>query len=224
MRLLLVEDDPETATRLQRGLADLGHRVELSADGREGLDHALGEIYDVVILDRMLPRLDGMSVLRTMRASGISTPVLMLTALGGLEDRVDGLEAGSDDYLVKPFAFAELCARINALGRRPVGAPLSVIEVGDLRLDLVRRTATRGGTPIDLQPREFRLLEHLARHAGRVVTRTMLLEAVWGYRFEPRTNIVEAQVSRLRRKIGMAGGPELIHTVRGAGYRLQAPD
>ena len=225
MKLLLVEDDPEGAAFVRRGLSEAGHTVDHAATGREGLNLAIGEVYDVVILDRMLPEIEGLTILRTMRASGVSTPVLLLTAIGGIEDRVEGLEAGGDDYLVKPFAFAELLARVNALARRPpTQAPPVVFEVADLRMDLLKRTVTRGGTRIELQPREFQLLEYLMRNAGRVVTRTMLLEAVWGYHFEPRTNIVETHVSRLRGKIAVGDGPDLIQTVRGAGYRLQGPD
>ena len=225
MKLLLVEDDAEGAAFVRRGLSEAGHMVDYAQTGREGLNLAIGEAYDVSILDRMLPQVDGLTILRTMRASGVSTPVLLLTALGGIEDRVEGLEAGGDDYLVKPFAFAELSARVNALARRPPtqAAPV-VLEAADLRLDLLKRTVTRGGARVELQPREFQLLEYLMRHAGRVVTRTMLLEAIWGFHFDPRTNIVETHVSRLRGKIDRGQGVELIHTVRGAGYRLQGPD
>lgn len=225
MKLLLVEDDIEGAAFVRRGLGEAGHTVDHARTGREGLNLAVGEAYDVVILDRMLPEVDGLTILRTMRASSISTPVLLLTAVGGIEDRVEGLEAGSDDYLVKPFAFAELLARVNALGRRPpTQATPVVFEAGDLKLDIVKRTVTRGGERIDLQPREFQLLEYFMRHAGKVVTRTMLLEAIWGYHFEPRTNIVETHVSRLRGKIERDGEPELLRTVRGAGYRLEGAD
>jgi two-component system OmpR family response regulator len=224
MKLLLVEDDAEGGAHLAQSLAGVGHVVDHAATGREGLNRSLSQAYDVVILDRMLPQVEGLTILRTMRASGVTTPVLVLTALGGIDDRVEGLEAGGDDYLVKPFAFAELSARINALGRRPPVPAATILEVGDLKLDLLRRVVTRGGVRIDLQPREFQLLEYLARNAGRVVTRSMLLQSVWGFHFEPRTNIVETHVSRLRSKVDRAGGPELIHTVRGAGYRLQVPD
>ena len=225
MKLLLVEDDAETAAYVLRGLSEAGHTVDHAPAGREGLNLAISEPYDVIILDRMLPQVDGLAILRTMRASGVSTPVLLLTAIGGIEDRVEGLEAGGDDYLVKPFAFAELSARVNALARRPpTQAQPVALQVSDLRVDVLKRTVTRGGARIELQPREFQLLEYLMRHAGRVVTRTMLLEAIWGFHFEPRTNIVETHVSRLRGKIDRGQGPELIHTVRGAGYRLQGPD
>jgi two-component system OmpR family response regulator len=225
MKLLLVEDDAEAAAYVRRGLSEAGHVVDYAQTGREGLNLAIGEAYDVIILDRMLPQVEGLTILRTMRASGVSTPVLLLTAMGGIEDRVEGLEAGGDDYLVKPFAFAELSARVNALARRPpTQAAPTLFQVADLQLDLLKRTVTRGGARIELQPREFQLLEYLMRHAGRVVTRTMLLEAIWGFHFEPRTNIVETHVSRLRGKIDRGSGPELIHTVRGAGYRMQGPD
>ncbi|HTK34018.1 MAG TPA: response regulator transcription factor [Caulobacteraceae bacterium] len=225
MKLLLVEDDGEAAAYVRRGLSEAGHTVDYAQSGREGLNLAISETYDVIILDRMLPQVEGLTILRTMRASGVSTPVLLLTALGGIEDRVEGLEAGGDDYLVKPFAFSELSARVNALARRPpTQAAPTVLQVADLRLDLLKRVVTRAGSRIDLQPREFQLLEYLMRHAGRVVTRTMLLEAVWGFHFEPRTNIVETHVSRLRGKLERGSGHELIQTVRGAGYRLRVPD
>jgi two-component system, OmpR family, response regulator len=178
-----------------------------------------------LVVDRMLPGLDGLGLVRALRETGVKAPVLFLTALGGVGDRVDGLEAGGDDYLVKPFAFAELLARLGALARRPpLAAVPAVLRVGDLEMDLLKRTVIRGGTRVDLQPREFQLLEHLMRNAERVVTRTMLLEAVWGFHFDPKTNIVETHVSRLRAKIAREGAPELIHTVRGAGYVLRACD
>jgi two-component system OmpR family response regulator len=173
----------------------------------------------------MLPQIDGLAILRTIRASGVKTPVLLLTALGGIDDRVEGLEAGSDDYLVKPFAFAELLARVNALARRP--PPLDVqtaLRVADLEMNLLRRSVTRGGQRIELQPREFQLLEYLMRHAGKVVTRTMLLEAVWDFHFDPNTNIVETHISRLRSKVDRGHAHELIHTVRGSGYCMSEPD
>lgn len=224
MKLLVVEDDPETAAYVQRGLGEAGHVVDWAKDGRDGLLLAAGEPYDVIILDRMLPQLDGLSVLRTLRAVGVKTPVLLLTALGGIDDRVEGLEAGSDDYLVKPFAFAELLARVNALARRPPPQEIAtVLEVADLRMDLLRRTVHRGGRRIELQPKEFQVLEFLLRHAGRVVTRTMLLEGVWDFHFDPKTNIVETHVSRLRAKIDRGEARELIQTVRGAGYCVGAP-
>ncbi|WP_372785470.1 response regulator [Phenylobacterium sp.] len=225
MKLLIVEDDREAASYLKRALSEAGHAVDYAAAGRDGLLLAAGEPYDVIILDRMLPEIDGLAILRTIRASGVKTPVLLLTALGGIDDRVEGLEAGGDDYLVKPFAFAELLARVNALARRPPTQELRTeLAVADLKLNLLKRTVTRGGRRIELQPREFQLLEYLLRHAGRVVTRTMLLESVWDFHFDPKTNIVETHMSRLRGKVDRGHGCELIHTVRGAGYILREPD
>ena len=225
MKLLLVEDDKEAAAYLQRALLEAGHTVDYAGAGRDGLLLAAGETYDVIILDRMLPQVDGLAILRTIRASGVNTPVLLLTALGGIDDRVEGLEAGGDDYLVKPFAFAELLARVNALARRPPTQDIRTsLQVSDLTLDLLKRTVTRRGVRIDLQPREFQLLEFLMRHAGRIVTRTMLLESVWDFHFDPKTNIVETHVSRLRAKVDRGHTHELIHTVRGAGYCLREPE
>jgi two-component system OmpR family response regulator len=225
MKLLLVEDDKETAAYLQRALFEAGHTVDHADTGRDGLLLAAGEAYDVIILDRMLPQIDGLAILRTIRASGVNTPVLLLTALGGIDDRVEGLEAGGDDYLVKPFAFAELLARVNALARRPPTQDIRTsLQVSDLTLDLLKRTVTRRGVRIELQPREFQLLEFLMRHAGRIVTRTMLLESVWDFHFDPKTNIVETHVSRLRAKVDRGHTHELIHTVRGAGYCLREPE
>jgi two-component system, OmpR family, response regulator len=225
VKLLLIEDDAETRNYVANGLAEEGHLVVEAASGDEGLFLAAGETFDLLIVDRMLPKLDGLCLVKTLRGAGSRTPVLFLTALGGVDDRVAGLNAGGDDYLVKPFAFAELAARVAALGRRP---PTALGEAGfrvaDLELDLLSRTVRRGDQRIELQPREFRLLEYLMRHAGQVVTRTMLLENVWHFHFDPRTNVVESHVSRLRGKIGRFGGTELIHTVRGAGYCLRAPD
>jgi two-component system OmpR family response regulator len=225
MKLLLVEDDRDTAAYVKRALTEAGHVVDLARAGREGLLLAAGEPYDVIVLDRMLPEVNGLAILRTLRASGVKTPVLLLTALGGIDDRVEGLEAGGDDYLVKPFAFAELLARVNALARRPPAQDLQVVlTVGDIKLDRLKRVVTRGDERIDLQPREFQLLEYLMRHAGRVVTRTMLLESVWDFHFDPKTNIVETHMSRLRAKLDREDRPQLIHTVRGAGYCLREPD
>ncbi|MDO8912155.1 MAG: response regulator transcription factor [Phenylobacterium sp.] len=225
MKLLLVEDDKEAAAYLRRALSEAGHTIDHAASGREGLLLAAGETYDVIVLDRMVPEIDGLAILRTIRASGVKTPVLLLTAMGGIDDRVEGLEAGGDDYLVKPFAFAELLARVNALARRPPTQEVqTALTVADLSLDLLKRTVTRRGVRIDLQPREFQLLEYLMRHAGRVVTRTMLLESVWDFHFDPKTNIVETHMSRLRGKLDRGKGSDLIHTVRGAGYVLRAPD
>lgn len=225
MKLLLVEDDKEVAAYLRRALSEAGHTIDYAGSGREGLMLAAGEAYDVIVLDRMVPEIDGLAILRTIRASGVKTPVLLLTAMGGIDDRVEGLEAGGDDYLVKPFAFAELLARVNALARRPPTQDIqTALTVADLTLDLLKRTVTRAGTRIDLQPREFQLLEYLMRHAGRVVTRTMLLESVWDFHFDPKTNIVETHMSRLRGKLDRGQDRDLIHTVRGAGYVLRAPD
>ena len=225
MKLLLVEDDKEGGAYLKKALAEAGHTVDHATGGREGLLLAAGEPYEVIILDRMLPGMDGLAILRTIRASGVKTPVLLLTALGGIDDRVEGLEAGGDDYLVKPFAMAELLARVNALARRPPPQDVqTMLVVADLRLDRLKRTVTRGGARIELQPREFQLLEYLMRHRGRVVTRTMLLESVWDFHFDPKTNIVETHMSRLRAKVDRGHGLELIHTVRGAGYCLSEPD
>jgi two-component system OmpR family response regulator len=224
MKVLLIEDDQETSAYVARGLREQGHVVDLAATGRDGLFLATDGGHDVVIVDRMLPGLDGIGLVQALRGTGVKAPVLFLTALGGVGDRVRGLEAGGDDYLVKPFAFAELLARVNALARRP---PLSdtptVLQTGDLELDLLGRTVTRGGKTIDLQPREFQLLAFLMRNLDRVVTRTMLLEAVWDFHFDPKTNIVESHISRLRSKLSQHGGAELIHTVRGSGYALRAP-
>jgi two-component system OmpR family response regulator len=225
MKILLVEDDSETADYLLRGLQEHGHVVDRAANGREGLFLATTGAYDVQIVDRVLPGLDGLSLVKVVRAANIRTPVLFLTTLAGIDDRVTGLEAGGDDYLVKPFAFSELLARIHALGRRP---PLSesptLLRIADLELDLQRRTAVRGGQRIELQPKEFRLLEYLMRHAGQVVTRTMLLEQVWDFHFDPKTSVVETHISRLRSKIDKGFASELIHTTRGAGYCLRAPE
>jgi two-component system, OmpR family, response regulator len=225
MKLLVIEDDKEAAAYLRRALMEVRHNVDLAASGRDGLMLAASEMYDVIILDRMLPQLDGLAILRTIRASGVKTPVLLLTALGGIDDRVEGLEAGGDDYLVKPFAFAELLARVNALSRRPPVQDVQVsLSVSDLTINLMKHTVMRGGKRIELQPREFQLLEYLMRRAGRVVTRTMLLEGVWDFHFDPKTNIVETHMSRLRGKIDRGFNRELIHTVRGAGYCLREPD
>jgi two-component system OmpR family response regulator len=225
MKLLLVEDDIEAAAYLKRALQEAGHTVDVANSGRDGLMLAAGEPYDVIVLDRLLPEIDGLAILRTIRAAGVKTPVLLLTALGGIDDRVEGLEAGGDDYLVKPFAFAELLARVNALARRPPPQEVQTeAAVADLKVDLLRRVVTRAGQRIDLQPKEYQLLEYLMRNAGRIVTRTMLLESVWHFHFDPKTNIVETHMSRLRGKIDRGHARELIHTVRGAGYVLREPD
>jgi two-component system OmpR family response regulator len=222
MKILLIEDEDETARYVADGLARQGHVVDRAENGRDGLFLAASEPYDAMIVDRLLPGLDGLAVVKTIRGAGVKTPVLFLTAVDGINDRVEGLEAGADDYLVKPFAFTELAARLNALARRPALAQIgTVLRVGNLEMDLLRRTLVRGGRVIELQAREFRLLEYLMRHPGQVVTRTMLLEHVWDFHFDPRTSVVETHISRLRRKLGGDGDQALIETVRGAGYRLR---
>ena len=224
MRCLVIEDEAETARYIGNGLAEAGHTATLCRDGVEGLDLAAHEDWDVVILDRMLPGgVDGLSLLTTLRGLGKPTPVLILSALASLDERVRGLRSGGDDYLTKPFAFSELLARIEALSRR--AAPREEareLAVADLRLDLRTRRAERAGQPIALQPREFRLLEYLMRHAGHIVTRTMLLEKVWDHHFDPQTNVIDVHVSRLRQKLDKGFAMPLLHTVRGAGYTLRA--
>jgi len=222
MNILVIEDDSETAALIREALAGQSHVVDLVADGSSGLSLATAGNYDVAIVDRMLPGLDGLSLVKALRAHGTPSAVLFLTNLDGIDDRVEGLEAGGDDYLVKPFAMAELLARVNALGRRPSTSE-TVLRVGGLELDLVKRGVVRQGRTIDLQPREFELLECLMRHAGRIVTRTMLLEMVWDFHFDPKTNIVETHISRLRAKVDRGFDCDLIHTVRGSGYSLRAP-
>ena len=223
MKLLLVEDDQPTADYVRQGLRELGHACDHASTGLDGLTAALTGSYDAIILDRNLPQLDGLSVLRALRSEGRKTPVLILSALGQVDDRVQGLRSGSDDYLTKPFSFEELVARLDAIVRRAEGAadPKSTtLAVGDLKLDLLGRTAERAGRPIDLSTKEFQILEYLMRHAGQVVTRTMLLEAVWDYGFDPGTNVIDVHISHLRAKIDQPGEAPLLHTVRGAGYRL----
>jgi two-component system OmpR family response regulator len=223
MRVLLIEDDRTTADYLAKGLREVGHVVEVAQTGRDGLFMALNESFDAIITDRMLPGPDGLSILRALRASGNRTPVLIVTALGEVDARVDGLDAGADDYLAKPFAFSELRARLDAMTRRAAATSegeAAILRVGDLEMNLLRRTVRRGG-----QPTEFRLLEFMMRHPGQVLTRTMLLERVWDFNFDPTTNVVDVHVSRLRRKLDAgrdpnAGGPPLIRTLRGAGYVL----
>jgi two-component system, OmpR family, response regulator len=223
MKLLIVEDDATTGSYVARGLREEGHAVDLVTDGREGLIAATSNAYDVLIVDRMLPQVDGLTLLKTLRAAGNTTPALFLTALGDVEDRIGGLNAGADDYLAKPFAFGELSARVAALARRPQALEAeTVLRAGDLEMNLITRKVTRAGETIDLLPREFALLEHLLRRKGRVQTRTMLLEAVWDISFDPMTNVVETHVSRLRAKVDKPFDTPLIETVRGAGYRVRA--
>jgi two-component system OmpR family response regulator len=223
MRILVIEDDRETSTYIANGLIEEGHAVHCFADGRDGLLQATAEDYDVLIVDRMLPGLDGLSLVRTLRGAGRQVPVIFLTSLGGVDDRVTGLEAGGDDYISKPFAFSELLARIHAIARRPpLRGEETVLTVGDLQMDLIKRSVTRRGERIDLQPREFRLLEVLMRNKGRVLTRTMLLERVWDFHFDPKTSVVETHISRLRTKVDKPFDSELIQTVRGTGYRIYA--
>lgn len=225
MHILVIEDDADAADYLMKGLRESGHQVDMATDGRAGLIKAVAETFEVLIVDRMLPGLDGLSLVQHLRATGDATPVLFLSALGEVDDRVKGLRAGGDDYLVKPYAFAELLARVETLGRRQQTVPASTaLIVADLELDLLGRKASRGGQPIDLQAKEFQLLEVLMRHAGRVMTRTMLLEQVWDYHFDPQTNVIDVHISRLRQKIDRDFDVPLIHTVRGAGYCLRAPD
>ena len=222
-KLLIVEDDANTNQFIARGLAELGHQVVTSGDGRDGLFHATDGGFDAMVVDRMLPGLDGLALVKALRAAGNMTPVLMLTAISGIADRVEGLEGGADDYLVKPFAFGELSARVNALARRPQALEQeTTLRAGDLTMDLISRRVTRAGQDIDLLPREFALLVHLMRRKGRVQTRTMLLEAVWDISFDPMTNVVETHISRLRAKVDRPFHTELIQTVRGAGYRIDA--
>ncbi len=222
MRVLVVEDDRDVAAYLVKGLKEHGYTVNHAEDGKNGLFLATSENYDVMVIDRMLPEIDGLAIVRSVRAAGKATPMLILSALGEVDDRVEGLRAGGDDYLTKPFAFSELLARLEALVRRTTAlvTPETELEVGDLELDLLSRVAKRGDQVIELQPREFRLLEYLMRHAGQVVTRTMLLEHVWDYHFDPQTNVIDVHISRLRSKIDKGYGKPLLHTVRGAGYMM----
>ena len=224
MNILLIEDDKETSEYATNGLTQAGHVVNAVLDGKEGLLHCLDTDYDVMIVDRMLPGMDGLSLIKAARASGVKTPALFLTALSGVDDRVSGLEAGADDYLTKPFAFSELLARVNALGRRPaISNETTHLSVGDLTMDLLKRTVKRSDTDIDLQPREFVLLEVLMRNEGRVVSRTMLLEKVWDFHFDPKTSVVETHISRLRSKIDKPFDVQLLHTSRNIGYSLHTP-
>lgn len=223
MRILVIEDDRESAQFISQVLAEAGHQADLVHDGVTGLETSRADDYDVMIVDRMLPQKDGLSLVQEYREGGGTTPALFLTALSDVENRVEGLRAGGDDYLAKPFAPAELVARIETLGRRQTGdVPVTVLKAGDLTMDLLARKVVRGEQRIDLQPREFRLLEYLMRNAGQVVTRKMLLEKVWDYHFDPQTNVIDVHVSRLRSKIDKDFDEQLLYTVRGEGYRLQA--
>ncbi len=227
MRLLLVEDDKVVSDFISTNFSEQGDDVTVVCSGKEGLSFAVSKPYDVLIVDRMLPEMEGLEVIREIRNAKLNTPILILSALADVEERVAGLEAGADDYLVKPFAFSELRARVNVLSRRVLNAKAvqeAELVVGNLQLNLVSRKALRAGTKIELQPREFRLLEFLMRHAGEVVTRTMLFEHVWGYYFDPRTNIIDVHVSRIRQKVDKNFDQQLIHTVRGAGYVIREPD
>jgi two-component system OmpR family response regulator len=219
MRLLIIEDDRDAAEYLVKAFREVGHVADLATDGEDGLALAQAAQYDVLIVDRMLPRRDGLSVIAALRGEGHDAPVLILSALGQVDDRVKGLRAGGDDYLAKPYAFAELLARVEVLSRRRGGrAEETMYKVGDLELDRLSHRVSRGGEEIVLQPREFRLLEYLMKHAGQVVTRTMLLENVWDYHFDPQTNVIDVHISRLRGKIDKGFTQPLLHTVRGAGY------
>jgi len=222
MRVLLIEDDAEAATFLVKALKEAGHVSDHAADGETGLSLAETQIHDVIIVDRMLPKLDGLSVISKLRADGVQTPVLILSALGAVDDRVKGLRAGGDDYLTKPYAFSELLARVEALARRTAPEEATTnYTVGDLELDRLTHKVVRADQPILLQPREFRLLEYLMKHAGQVVTRTMLLENVWGYHFDPQTNVIDVHISRLRAKIDKEFDAPLLHTIRGVGYTIR---
>ena len=221
MHVLLIEDDARVAAYVAKALREEGHLVDHRADGRAGLLQASSERYDVIVLDRMLPQVDGMKILQTLRATGDRTPVMILSALGDTDERVKGLRAGGDDYLPKPFAVSELIARVEVLGRRGPGPEeAGRVAIGDFVLDSIGRIATRGGKRIELTNREFRIIEYLVRNAGRVVTRSMLLEQVWDYHFDPQTNIIDQHVSRLRQKLDRIGGEPLIETVRGSGYSI----
>jgi two-component system OmpR family response regulator len=225
LRVLIIEDDRDVSAYVRQGLTQAGWNVDVADDGRQGLLLATTEKYDALVVDRMLPHVEGLTLIRTLRASDNTTPALILSALGEVDDRVKGLQAGGDDYLVKPFAFSELLARLEALVRRAKTAGNqneTTLSLADLEVDLLKREVTRGGQRIDLQPREFQLLEFLLRHQGQVVTRTMLLEGVWNYHFDPQTNVIDVHISRLRGKIDKGFDRPLLHTVRGAGYRLSA--
>lgn len=223
MRVLLAEDDEETAAYVARGLTELGHVVVRAGDGEEALELGLADRFDMFVIDRMMPKREGLDVVRGLRAAQINAPILILTAKGGIADRVDGLDAGADDYLVKPYAFSELVARVNALSRRTALSDTpTTLQVGDIVLDLLERRVTRAGRAVPLQPREFKLLELLMRNVGRAVTRTMFLEQIWGFHFDPQTNIVESHLSRVRAKLREGFPDDPIETVRGLGYRMRA--
>jgi two-component system OmpR family response regulator len=223
MRILVIEDDREAASWLIKGLGESGHVADLAADGEQGLAMALEGVHDVLIVDRMLPKLDGLSVVRKLREASIKTPVLILSALSDVDERVKGLRSGGDDYLGKPYAFSELLARVEGIGRRKADAPQETrLKAGELEIDLLTRNVTRAGRPIPLQPREFKLLEYLVRNAGHIVTRTMLLENVWDYHFDPQTNVIDVHISRLRSKIDKGFEEPILQTVRGAGYMIRA--
>ena len=223
MRILVIEDDRDAASWLVKGLKESGHIVDLATDGEQGLALAQEGVHDVLIVDRMLPKLDGLSVIKQIRTDGKTTPVLVLSALSDVDERVKGLRAGGDDYLAKPYAFSELLARVEGLGSRKLLDPKEAkLKAMDLEVDLMSRTVTRGGKPITLQPREFKLLEYLVRNAGHIVTRTMLLENVWDYHFDPQTNVIDVHVSRLRAKLDKGFAEPLLQTVRGAGYMIRA--
>ncbi len=223
MRILIIEDDVAASAAMCRGLVEAGHSCVTAEDGLKGADAAREGGFDVLVVDRMMPRMDGLTLVELLRREGDQTPVLFLSALGEVDDRVSGLKAGGDDYLVKPYAFQELIARVEALARRrDTGSVHTVLRVGDLEMDLIGRAVRRAGQEIDLQPREFQLLEFLMRHAGQSITRTMLLEKVWEYHFDPQTNVIDVHISRLRGKIDKGFDKAMLQTVRGAGYRLEA--
>jgi two-component system OmpR family response regulator len=225
MKILLIEDDATASEYLGNALSESGHVVDTVADGMKGLNRAMDEPYDILIVDRMLPSLDGLSVIETLRKAGRETPVLIVSALSDVDERVRGLRAGGDDYLTKPFAYAELLARVEVLAHRKGGSgPATELRVADLEMDLLGRSVRRAGQTIELKPRELQLLEYLMRHAGQVVTRTMLLESVWDYHFDPQTNVIDVHISRLRQKIDKEFSRPLLHTVRGAGYCLREPE
>ncbi len=223
MKILIIEDDKEAAQYLAKGLREQGYVVDHAASGKDGLFLGASEAYDAMIIDRMVPEIDGVTIIQTLRASGNQTPILILTALDKVEERVKGLKSGADDYLVKPYSFTELLARLEAITRRkPANAAVTKLSCGELEMDLLSRNVTRAGKMIDLQAREFALLEYLMRNCGTVVTRTMLLEHVWDYNFDPQTNVIDVHISRLRQKVDKGFGKSMIQTLRGAGYRLDA--